>query len=385
MRAALISTDGQPRGDAGRGPLVLAGKTLARRQLDFAIAGGCQRIIALGDGSAPEAVSLRHAAEDAGASFQAIRDSHGLLGAVRAVDELMVVAPGLLPEAGEALAGVGEGGAVLVLPAGVAVMAGFERIDLARAWAGVAVLPGALVERLAELPADVEPASALMRAALQARVPERRLPEALLTGGLWSMLSAGADPVATERAWLRQHARPMPALPGPIGRLPLSLAARLLAAPRSAVLLAGAGAAMLAGAVAAAAFGIAALGFALIPVAVLLIAGSLETARLREAPFGRARARWAPVLPWLVDAAIGACGVLAIEGSALHRLFPPLVLLGALHLPGDSRLAEAARNRPLLAVLFAIGAGLGMAEPAIMLAALVLIAHAIGQSGARRG
>ena len=388
MRAALISMAGQPRDGEGKASLALAGKTLARRQLDFALAAGCERVIALGDGGSAEAIALRHAAEDAGAGFQAIRDSHGLLGAVRAADELLVLAPGLLPEAGEALEALGapgHGGAMLVLPAGAGVMAGFERIDLERAWAGAALLPGALVERLSELPVDIEPASALMRAALQARVPERRLPQTLMAEGLWSMPGNGADPISDERAWLRRHSRPVRSFPGQFGRLPVPLALKLLAAPRSAALLAGAGSAVLAGAVAAAWFGVATLGFALIPLAVLLMDYALEIARLREAPFGRRARRLAAVLPWLVDLAIVACAVLAIEGSWVHRLFPPLALLGALHLSAPPGLAVVVRNRALLGAMFAISAVFGAAEPAIMVAALALIALNAAQAAARRG
>ena len=113
MRAALISMTGQPRAADGGAPLALAGKSLARRQLDFALAAGCESVIVLGDGASAEAIALRHAAEAGGARFQAIRDSRGLLGAVRAEDELLALSPGLLPEAPEALevlASVGVGG-----------------------------------------------------------------------------------------------------------------------------------------------------------------------------------------------------------------------------------------------------------------------------------
>ena len=86
MRAALISIADTPS--------PVAGKSLARRQLDFAFALGCERVIALGNGAAPEAIALRHATEARGARFHSIGDAHGLLGAVAAADELLVLAPG---------------------------------------------------------------------------------------------------------------------------------------------------------------------------------------------------------------------------------------------------------------------------------------------------
>ena len=94
------------------------------------------------------------------------------------------------------------------------------------------------------------------------------------------------------------------------------------------------------------------------------------------------------MLPWLVDAALLACAMLAIDGSWLHRLFPPLVLFAALH---GLRPAEPSGwlalpiDRSVLAVVLAVAAAVGLAEPAIMLAALALIALNLAKSGASRG
>jgi len=206
VRSALITLAGQPRAISGQALLALGGKTLAHRQLDFALALGCQDVIAFGDGASAEAIALRHAAEAAGARFRTIKNSHGLLGAVRADDELLVLAPGLLPEAPEAVEALAKGRRVLVFPAGPAVAAGFERIDLNRAWAGALVVGGAQVERLSELPPDIVPPSALLRIAMQANVPERPLSEDLLADGSWTMFGERADPVASERAWVVRHA-----------------------------------------------------------------------------------------------------------------------------------------------------------------------------------
>lgn len=385
MRSALITIAGQP-------PVTLAGKTLAHRQLDFALAAGCESVIALGDGGSAEAIGLRHAAEAAGARFQAIRDGHGLLGAVHAEDELLALAPGLLPEAAEAIDLLGKGKVVLVLPAGAGTAAGFERIDLERAWAGALVVGGAQVERLSDLPADIEPASALVRIALQGHVKERRLPDDFIAEGSWTVLREGAVTPAIEDGWLKRHlaaATPWTPTRWLAVQALRPLAARLLAAGRSVMALAAGAAVVLAASVLAAWLGFAALGFALIPVGAVLSQGALALAGLRSAPFGRAgRKDSAAFLPWLVDAALLACAVLAIEGSWLHRLFPPLVLLAALHmlrpaeppgwlaLPGD---------RSVLAALLAVAAVLGLAEPAIMLAALALIALNLAKSGASRG
>jgi hypothetical protein len=386
VRSALISIPGQPA-------VTLAGKSLARRQLDFALAAGCESVIALGDGGSAEAIGLCHAAEASGARFQAIRDSHGLLGAVRAEDELLALAPGLLPEAAEAVELLGKGKVVLVLPAGTGTAAGFERIDLDRAWAGALVVGGAQVERLSDLPADIEPASALVRIALQGHVKERRLPDDLIAEGSWTVLREGAVTPAIEEGWLKRHlAAATPWMPTRWLAVEAlrPVAARLLAAERSVEALAGAAVVVLAAAVLAAWLGLAALGFALVPVGAVLAEGVIALAGLRLAPFGRARRRTdlAALLPWLVDAALLACAVLAIDGSWLHRLFPPLVMLGMLHTPRPANpegWLALPGDRAFLAGLLAVASGLGIAEPAIMLVSLALIALNLAKSGASRG
>jgi hypothetical protein len=121
----------------------------------------------------------------------------------------------------------------------------------------------------------------------------------------------------------------------------------------------------------------------------VLAQAALALTGLRLAPFGRARGKdFAVFLPWLVDAAILACAILAIEGSALHRLFPPLAMLGTLHL---MRSADPAGwlalpgDRSVLAALLAVAAAFGLAEPAIMLVSLALIALNLAKSGGPRG
>lgn len=373
MRAALISLTGPSS--------ALAGKTLARRQLDFALAAGCGRIIVLGNGASAEAIALRHAAEARGARFQCIGNTHGLLGAVPAGDELLALAPGLLPEEERALEALERGSAVLVLPAAPGVAAGFERIDLERAWAGLLVLPGRLVERLADLPADSEPAAALLRIALQARVTEKRLPEQALADGAWAMIGPGEDPAARQQAWIARH------LPSAAGAGAARLVARsglrrvgvrLLGEARALPALWAGAVLTLAAAVGAAAYDWPALGLLLVAVGVLLAEFGAGLAMLRNAPFGaRKRGGAARVVPWLIDAALIACAALAIGGSWMHRLFPPLALLGVLlarrpeRWPGGTALLG---DRSLLALLFAAAAALGLAEPALMLAVLVLLA-----------
>ena len=372
MRAALISIAATP--------LPLAGRTIARRQLDFALAAGCERVIALGNGASAEAIALRHAAEARGARFQCIGDTHGLLGAVPAADELLVLAPGLLAEERSALEALDRGSSILVIPAAPGIAAGFERIDLERAWAGVLVLPGRLVERLSDLPSDSEATAALLRIALQARVAEKRLPETALGEGSWAMVAQDGDVALRQQAWLKRN---LPAFAGHGAARALAglglreLAIPLLGAPRAQPALWAGMVATLGGAVGAAAYGWAAASFVLVALGALLAEFAGGLARLREAPFGAADSgRIATLGPSLVDAALAACAVLVIDGDWVHRLFPPLMLLGALHAARPSRwsgFAALLGDRGLLALALAVAAGLDTAEPAVMSLALLVI------------
>jgi hypothetical protein len=372
VRAALISIAGTP--------LSLAGKTIARRQLDFALAAGCERVILLANGESAESVALRHAAEERGARLQCIGDAHGLLGALSGGDELLVLAPGLVAEEATAIEALERGSAVLAFPAGPGIAAGFERIDLERAWAGALVLPGRLVERLADLPSDSDPTAALLRIALQARVAEKRLDERVLDEGSWSMVQADGDLDPRQRAWLKRNL-PRPAGYG-ISRTLVNLALReraiaLLAVPRTLPTLWIGVALTLFGAVGSAANGWNAPAFVLVALGALLaeFAGGLE--HLRDAPFGRPRRRrLGSLAPGLVDAVLAASAALALEGSWLHRLFPPLVLLAVLHAsrPGQwPGVAALLGDRALSALVLAVAAALGLAEAAVMLLALVIV------------
>ena len=388
MRAALISIEGQPH-DAESGAVVaLAGKSLARRQLDFALAAGAEQVIVLGGPAAPEAVELRHAAESAGAKILSIADGYGLLGAVRAADHLLVLAPGVLPEAPIALEMLGKGSSLLVLPAAQGVAAGFERIDLERAWAGAMVVQGGLVERLAELPRDIDPAPALLRIALQAKVAERRLPEALLAYGSWAMVRSRNEAAEAERAWMKRNL-PETQRNRPARWLALlalrPMAVRLLEEGRSSAFLAVAAVGLLAGGIALSAMGWAIAAFVLAALGVFAGELSASLIRLAAGPLGLAtRSRLlTAALSVAVDVSLAACAALAIEQDWLHRLFPPLALLGLLRAlrpeawPGPAALMG---DRLLLALALALAVALGLLEAALM----TLVLAVIGLEAARK-
>ena len=185
--------------------LRVGGKSLAMHQLKIAVDLGCERIICLTRGIEPEFIALQRQTEDAGLRFHAIRTPREMAALVSAQDELLVLTEGVLADPGSVREALSAGSAVLVQPVEGSLEAGFERIDLNHAAAGLIRIPGRLVERLHDLPPDCDVPSSLTRAALQAGVPMRELPASARAALRWRMVRSEADAQAVEGEWLRQR------------------------------------------------------------------------------------------------------------------------------------------------------------------------------------
>jgi hypothetical protein len=391
VRIALI-TVGEAAAEAA-GPGLLAGRTLARHQLEFAFALGCEKVVLFGHGASGEAIALRHAAEAAGAQVQVVRGVRDLPAAVRGDDHLLVLAHGLLPESQLAFDRLKQGDGVLVLPAEAGWSAGFERLDLAAAWGGAMVLPGRLVAGLDQLPEDAEPAAGLLRIARQAGMPEQPLPERELAEGRWQIVRTADAARAVEPAWLRRR------LPAGSPFRPTAWLSRWLvrrfASPwigshRASAGLAAGAVLIFAGALAAAWFGLPVLAFAaLVPAALAIEAG--DALRLLGRSIFDAEtktSRLSVVLHLIWDVTLLALGVVTIDGSRAHRVFAPLVTIGLLHgppTPPEAGWRALAGDRGALAALLTIAAAFGLAEGGFMALALVLIALRLAPILGKRG
>jgi hypothetical protein len=372
---------------------MLAGRSLARHQLDFVLAQGCEKVILHGHGASKEAIELRHAAEAAGAQFQVVRGVRDLPAAVRGDDQLLVLAHGLLPEATHAFEQLKEGYGVLVLPAEAGWSAGFERLDLAAAWGGAMVLPGRLVAGLDPLPEDAEPIAALLRIARQAGVPERPLAERELAEGRWQIVRTAEAARANEPAWLRRRLPPVSSF-RPTAWMARALVRRFgsrwMGGGQAALAFPAAALAALMGAVAAAWFGLPVLAFAALVPAALAIEAVDAFGLLGRSIFASEskRSRLCFVLRLAWDVVMVAVGGLSIDGSRAHRLFAPLVTGGLLHVPPpppESGWRALAGDRGLPAALLTLAAGAGFTEGGFMLLALLLIALRIAASPGERG
>ena len=207
MRVALLSiTDavaGEPQGL--RGYLTIGGRSVARHQLGLALALGCTRIVVVTEALSGEVIALQHASENGGARFHVITSAHALLPLVNADDDLIVLGDGLVALPEIALAQLNEAPGVLALPVEAGMAAGFERIDINHAYAGAMRLPGRLVAGLGDLPPEWHAPAALLRLAVQGRLPLRLLPEAVLGDGRWTVVHSEAEAHSFEPVWLRLH------------------------------------------------------------------------------------------------------------------------------------------------------------------------------------
>jgi len=140
------------------------------------------------------------------------------------------------------------------------------------------------------------------------------------------------------------------------------------------------------GAIAAAWQGFSATGFVLLALAAMLTELSIGLARVRAAPFGKVR-HW-PRLRYLLDAALGVSAVCAIDGLWQRALFAPLVLITGLLLL-DRRewppIAEALRDRGIIAAVLAVLMLALSGEPAIMLVAGTVLCANLVPIGRNRG
>ena len=331
----------EPAAESGLGPrafLRIGGLTVARQQLALALALQCERIVCIAPALTNPIVELQHLAERAGAQFHVIPGARPLVGLVTATDELIVLADGLFASTAEACDLLSDGQSVLVQAVELGLAAGFERIDLNHAAAGAMRLPGRLVERLGDLPADCDAVSSLQRIALQAGVRQRAIPAAGQDGLFWMLVRSDDEAHAIEPLWIRQRTRD--ALPlGPARGLAL-LGVRGLG---PALLHAGSGAnAVLIGALVAIMlalsagwFGLVATGFGLCALGWLLRESAALLIRIERDETGpRKGIDGLGAYAWLLDATLVVLVAWGSGGQGSHpfsdRLFPPFMLIALL-------------------------------------------------------
>lgn len=207
MRVAVLSLIEAAGTDPGalRGYLPIGGRSVLRHQIGFALSLGCKRIVVMAEGISSELVALQHVVEAGGAQFHVVATARALVPLLQPEDDVFVLGDGLLAMP-DALRDLLEAGPVLLtLPVETALPRGFERIDINNAFAAAMRFPGRVAAALADLPPEWNAQSALLRLAIQARIPQRGVASSLLDDGRWSILRSEEAALQAERGWLRLH------------------------------------------------------------------------------------------------------------------------------------------------------------------------------------
>lgn len=382
MLVALLSSL-EPAGEGATCPrafLKIAGRSVIERQVDLALALRCERVICVAAGITPEILAAQRVAEREGRQFHAVRSIEALRVQVSAADELLVIADGVLPDADLLGAAFAQRRGVAAFPADMALAHGFERIDAGQAWAGALRCSGGDLERLADLPADIDPLSALMRATLQTGRAIVPIPAEALAEGRWPLIDTAQKARSAGRRTVERRFVPAPwsaPLNAAADRITGMQADRLLRGGGSGVWLLGGGALLALGGLVTTGAGYLTAGLGLLGLAAALIRGWRGLAIMREAPPGWTTA--APMLVW--DAALLAA-VFAYVGTAGWNdvLFPLLVLLGLLH--GAATMAAgglraAMEDRMALALLLAVAASQMVLSGMVQALCLALVAVCI--------
>ncbi|HEY6871067.1 MAG TPA: hypothetical protein VI199_15030 [Novosphingobium sp.] len=381
-------------GSASPALLRVGGGYVVRHQLALAVAAGCRRIICVARSFVPEFAQLQRDAEQHGASFHIVSGPTGLSPLVTAADEVLSIAEGLLPTPGDALPLLSGGQAILVQPAEAGLSAGFERIDLNYAYAGLMLVPGRLVDRLMDMPVDVDPSSALLRLALQAGIAQRGVPESVLAGGHWLLIRNEAEAQAAEERWMARHTAGGPGAPGDwlARQLVRRFGAALLHEGGSIPVGRGLGVALVLMAVSIGWVGYLTVALLLAGAGWLMLRAVELLGRLQCDALGQP-ARW----PWVgtistvvVDLALVALMALAapdLPGQLLlERAFPAVMLIGLLRLlpratsPQAGPWCEDRLTLALLLATLAAGRSLAVGIPALC-ALLVLLGLLVPRAG----
>lgn len=219
MRVGLIAALRHSEAGGLRAEVPLAGRSVIAWQADILAKLGVERVLCL-TASAPasgEIIALQHAVEGQGRQFHALTGLAAIPALVRAEDDLIIIADGLVPDQDvmqRLLTGAGETitRGVATIPAAHPLAAAFpddfERIDAARHWAGVLAMRGAPAQHLADFPDDADTLSLLLRIALQAGTPCRALPDQDLPPHSWLLAADEAALAQHETALIARAAPP---------------------------------------------------------------------------------------------------------------------------------------------------------------------------------
>ena len=383
MRTAVLVIDDGAQNDTTQ-PASLRkflGKTILGHQIELARRMDCETILLVGTTGERAISEIKHHASAYTMAFRMIGSAHALAEAVHPQDEVLVLQAAVLPDLEQAIEMPETWCEVLAFPARRMQDDEYERIDMDRSWAGVAFVPGQVVQSLAGLPDDVEAASAILRLALQYGCRVRMLDAEVRDTGRWT-LAAGQDALSQRFASLIARKRPQTRFHAPGIALAEHLGVRLAhdvigtSAERAPNYT---GVASLIIAVLLTLFDHTTFGLLFLGIAGLCFRVGSAVGAIADGAVGRERDRD----PWrLADLALDLCLVFVLtsagsESLQLSHVFAPVMLVGLLHLGerhGNAQWRTTYADRlAVISVLF-LAALFGVLTSGVMVLALIVLA-----------
>jgi hypothetical protein len=318
---------------------------------------------------------------------------------VTAAEDVIVLREGLLADTAHARALIEQGVGVFVLPVEAGLAAGFERIDINNAAAGMQRIPGRLIEPIAQMSPDCDVPSTLTRIALQAGVALRDVPPEARAPTRWQMIVNEEQAHAIEHEWIAQRLEPAPlASPGRwLARFGVqTFGPSLLHAGNASLMMIAATLAGLLLATGAGWLGAPAVGFAICALAWVFLRASNLLARL-EVPLASASDAsaqpWhAVALDWTFDAVLVLLlhwTMPPIAGTSLWlALALPLTFVLLARVAGQLPLMSVSAtvaDRTVLALVLALLIAIGLVDWFVAAATIVLAAMILAATRRRGG
>lgn len=382
MLVALLSTLERATDGAScpRAFLRMAGNTVIARQVEMALELGCERVICLAEGLSPELVAVQHRVERSGRRFHVVSGRQALHGLITAADEIVIIADGVIPDEQSVAEAIGRRKGVLTFPVEAGIAAGFERVDRAEAWAGVLRCGGADLERLAELPPDIDALSALMRSALQSGRPRIEVSPEHIAHGSWRLVDSARSARELGRRMVKTLLRPSSWFaPGNalVDRVMGIRAEAMLRQPASVSFVLGGGFLALGLGLISAAAGFLIASFAILVCAAALVRAWMAVDQLRQGLGEDASALRRDGAVLALDIAVVAAPLLAGAGRDWTSLaFSLVMLVGLLNLArkrGRDWARSIAYDHMLLFVVLAVATAGNRLEIAVQVLAMLLL------------
>ncbi len=216
MRTALLAAIKRTESGELRALLPLAGRSVLGWQSDLARRLGCERVICLCEAPTPEILALQQETEARGGEFHAVRGNAQFVALLRADDELLVMLDGLVVDRdlADELITPDDRWTKAVFTCkpddehGASLPDDLERIDAERIWTGLLVMRADTAQKLAELPADGDAISLLLRIALQSGVKGIDVPQSALRDGDILLGSSPQELAGRQRALIETSSMP---------------------------------------------------------------------------------------------------------------------------------------------------------------------------------